>query len=1132
VHTMVVTARDSVGNTSTDTLTWHVTAPPTVALVASSDSGKLNSDGVTNDTTPTVRIGNLGKDVDVVVTATNGTETVKCYLWHANSSGSVPGTADCTFGTLVDGMWTVTATQTISGRAEWTSPVSASTTVVVDSVAPSTPTATFSNSIASGAITTQTSVAFLTGPTSTDVSAIDYTCSLNGAAPAPCGSYTGLPAGSHRLVYNATDLAGNSSFGTLSWTIIGPPTVALKASSDTGVSNSDRITNDSSPFIEVTNLIPGANVTVTAALGSESVTCTFLAGAPAVLTDASSTGECQLPGLTSDGNWSVTAVQSIGGEQSTKSATSIFTLDTTPPATGMPANVTIDGVAMSVLANPDITAVAAGTAVSTGSGTESQNITLTLPGKEASATRVCELNGVARDCASTVLTGMATGVHTFTITDSDLAGNATSQSFVWSVVGVPTVALVASSDSGAADFITNIETPEFSAGALIAGAAVEITATNGSLTRSCSFVAIDGVTSCELPPLSDGVWSVTSRQGFGSGWSSPSTAVNITIDVTAPTGLAFMLTSGGKQLIFADGDETAAASSTVALTSPTSDDVHAVTYTCALNGAATAPCPATFTGLPSGVNTLVLTATDIAGNETTLFRNWSVIAPPVVSLATESDTGVLGDGITAEQLPFFEVSNLMPGALVTVTARRSGSAPATCTFTAPSIAPPNLSSAGSCQSTSPISGPGWTITATQVYTTSTEEEADQVTLTSPASAPLSLDVVQPHEIAINAPTQISLAEGSLPAESLDPRSLPMSFLEVRLTSLTPSVCTINADGDVVLLLPGTCTLRGTAPGGDDGAGTFFDTGIRTVSFAVLPVNTVSTLPSAAVSFGNAAVIELPRPPVGSNRPTTPANAGVGSQDGAGTTRGIKPPPPPANLVTEPQPGNRRANVTVTVNQDRPGAPVRGVVLLVFDQSGAQRFRVAVNVPPGATTVTAQVPFSKGGQVRAFTTNDAGVSNRAPIGANVLSASTTQGKRPDGTPILFGKKVAKPILFDPDSPDLNAQSRKVLDGVVKYSQKNGGRVFITGFVRNQGGDPRFQKRLSSDRAQQVAQYLSARGVKTWIRFNGYGPFRNGQGLPQDRRVEVRWSADEIPNLKRTRANTPFTGPEITQGSSGL
>jgi outer membrane protein OmpA-like peptidoglycan-associated protein len=144
----------------------------------------------------------------------------------------------------------------------------------------------------------------------------------------------------------------------------------------------------------------------------------------------------------------------------------------------------------------------------------------------------------------------------------------------------------------------------------------------------------------------------------------------------------------------------------------------------------------------------------------------------------------------------------------------------------------------------------------------------------------------------------------------------------------------------------------------------------------------------------------------------------------------------------------------------------------------------------------------------------------------------RGKRADGTPILFGEKISKPVLFDPDSPELDRRARQTLNRVVRYAKNNGGRVFITGFVRNQGGDPRFQRRLSADRAQQVAQYLSARGVQTWIRYNGYGAYRSGPGRPQDRRVEVRWSEDEVPNLRRTRANAPLDGSFAAEGGAGL
>jgi len=160
-----------------------------------------------------------------------------------------------------------------------------------------------------------------------------------------------------------------------------------------------------------------------------------------------------------------------------------------------------------------------------------------------------------------------------------------------------------------------------------------------------------------------------------------------------------------------------------------------------------------------------------------------------------------------------------------------------------------------------------------------------------------------------------------------------------------------------------------------------------------------------------------------------------------------------------------------------------------------------------------------------------VSNRAAIGANVLERPTVLGKRKDGTPILFGKEIAKPILFDPDSPALDARARQTLDGVVRYAAKNGGRVFITGFVLNGGGSIRDQKELSSSRAEAVAMYLSTRGVDTWIRYNGYGAYRKGQGLPRDRRVEVRWSNEEIPGLVETRANPVADRDVPARGEDG-
>ena len=1115
VHTLVVTATDAVGNTSTDTLTWHVTAAPTVALASASDTGKSSSDGFTKDVTPTITFGNLGTDVDVVVTATKGGETVRCYLWHANEAGPAPGSASCDFGSLIDGSWTITATQTISGRPEWTSPASAPTTVVVDSAAPSTPTATFTNSITPGAVTTQTSFGFASGPTSTDVSSIDYTCVLNGGASAPCGSLTDLPAGSHRLVYTATDLAGNTSTGTLAWTIIAPPSVSLKPSSDSGASNSDGITSDSSPVIRVSDLIPGASVVVTAIRGSESVTCTLIAGPPANASDASSTGECTLSGIPSDGSWTVTAVQSLGGTSSSASAPTTVTLDTTPPAMGTPTNVVIDGVSVAVLANPDITAIAGGVAVPTGSGTQSQSITLTLPGKEVSVTRTCKLDGAVHDCSVTTLTGLATGVHTFRIIDTDAAGNETNQTYVWSVVGPPTVALVRSSDSGAADQITKIDTPEFSAGALIDGATVEITATQGALSRSCTFVAVGSVTSCPLPPLADGVWSVTARQGFGSGWSLASAAVWVTIDATAPADLAVTLTSGGTELVFADGDETGSTSASLAVGTPTSTDASAVTYTCSLNGGAAASCAALPTSLAAGKYTLTVVATDVAGNVSQMTRGWTVVAPPVIALAQVSDTGVVGDGETSETQPVFEVTNLMPAATVTVNATKANVI-RSCTFVAPSAVAPGTSSVSSCQLDGPLEGTGWTVRATQTYVTATLDPSDRVTLASGDSNVISLDIVLPQPLSITVPSEVPLEEETV---FVQVENVAVPTNPVDLSSLSPNVCTED-NGEVTLIGPGVCTLRGTASRWvDSSGGRVFDEGRKTVSFQVV------------------ADVEDSEPPGGDQRPVVPGDPKPEDpkpedpkpedpkpedpkpedpkpEDPVKPEKPVKPedlrpPPPPSDLRITPGDDGGKSLVRITLPRTPADRPIEIVVIVVFDADGNIVRRISVEVPEGSRTITRRIDIPEGGTARAYTTNGAGVSNRAPVGANVIEHNSIIGKRDDGRPILYGKKIAKPVFFGPDSPELDRRARRILDDVARYVAKNGGTVYITGFIRKGPGPESFAKQLSSERAQQVAEYLSALGVDTWIRYDGAGAYREIDPQISDRRVEIRWAKSGIP-----------------------
>ncbi|MBX8971456.1 Ig-like domain-containing protein, partial [Citrobacter werkmanii] len=75
-HTIVATVTDLAGNTATSSLTFTVDTTlsvPTIDLADASDSGSLNSDNITNDTTPAFTLGNIDADVTKVQVIINGT---------------------------------------------------------------------------------------------------------------------------------------------------------------------------------------------------------------------------------------------------------------------------------------------------------------------------------------------------------------------------------------------------------------------------------------------------------------------------------------------------------------------------------------------------------------------------------------------------------------------------------------------------------------------------------------------------------------------------------------------------------------------------------------------------------------------------------------------------------------------------------------------------------------------------------------------------------------------------------------------------------------------------------------------------------------------------------------------------
>ncbi|MBO3699518.1 Ig-like domain-containing protein, partial [Roseivirga sp. E12] len=253
--TLSVTLTDpssNVGAAVTASTSKDATAPavPVVSSITT-DSGANGADGITNDNTLSFNgTAEANATVEVFIDAVSiGTTTADATgQWSFNHETA----------TLTDAIYAITATAT--DAAGNTSSSSAALSVTIDTAAPAAPVVS--------------SITNDTGANGTDQNTNDPTLSFNGTAEANAtvevfidavsiGTTTADGAGqwsfnhenttlsdaSYSLTAKATDAAGNTSVESsgLSVTVDtatpAAPTIDLDASSDTGTSNSDNITN-------------------------------------------------------------------------------------------------------------------------------------------------------------------------------------------------------------------------------------------------------------------------------------------------------------------------------------------------------------------------------------------------------------------------------------------------------------------------------------------------------------------------------------------------------------------------------------------------------------------------------------------------------------------------------------------------------------------------------------------------------------------------------------------------------------------------------------------------------------------------------------------------------------------------
>ena len=204
--------------------------------------------------------------------------------------------------------------------------------------------------------------------------------------------------------------------------------------------------------------------------------------------------------------------------------------------------------------------------------------------------------------------------------------------------------LVSSSDTGASstDRITNDATPEISVSSLVSGALVQLSATKGAETQTCSFVATQASQACSLPQLSDGVWSIAARQSLNGVTSSPE-STNVTIDTAAPATPTIGLTPTGI--------------GSVSITFTSNEPLSGLNQTSfSIAGDSTAWSKGTASIAPgSSAVTLPLTNTSLTPGDL------------IVSVAAGGFTDIAGNPNQSEASESYSVDALLPDAVITRT---------------------------------------------------------------------------------------------------------------------------------------------------------------------------------------------------------------------------------------------------------------------------------------------------------------------------------------------------------------------------------------------------------------------------------------------------------------------------------
>ncbi len=537
-NNLAVTAIDAAGNVSllSDPLavTLDTKAPTTSAptLAAVSDTG-VTGDGITSVALPTL-IGTAEPgstislyDGDVLIGTGSADPTTGA--WAVTASTPLSEGANSLTATATDASGNVSLNSAaLSVTLDTASPVASSAPVL----APTSDTGVQGDGITSVALPTLTGTA---EPGST-ISLYDGDVLIGtGSADPTTGAWavtasTPLSEGANSLTATSTDAAGNTSAasGPLAVTL-GTSGLTLAVATDSGVIG-DGITNIATPIL-VGTAAAGDTVTLTDDTSGTPITI-----GTAV---ADQTGNWSYtPTLpVADGTYELIATETLAdGTILPSSSPFALTIDTTMPAAPLLALATASD---SGTPGDDITNVT--TPTLSGLGEAGDAVTL-FDGTTQVGSGI-----VGQDGTWTITSDvLAQGTHSFTATQTDVAGNVSTSSAALSVTidtvlpaTVNSLALLPASDSGTlGDGITNVTTPVITG---VGDVGDTVTLYDDGASIGTAMVGANGAWSITSGTLADGVHALTANEtDYVGNVSAASVPLGLTIDTAAPaapTGL-------------------------------------------------------------------------------------------------------------------------------------------------------------------------------------------------------------------------------------------------------------------------------------------------------------------------------------------------------------------------------------------------------------------------------------------------------------------------------------------------------------------------------------------------------------------------------------------------------------------